>query len=308
MRLQILTTFFLIISILSGVCHSAAGQSQSLQNESIFTINSANVKVIINSTIGGRVISFKVDDKETLSGPDINKRFYGSTLWLSPEGKWKGQGLLDNGNYKVNNFNDNYLHLTSINDTILGFEFEKMFRSNPSDSSIIIQYTIRNISKSSQQVAPWEVTRVPTGGMAIIAKRSPENIPTPNQMYPLMKIIEINNTIWYPYDTSKVSAEKLFMEGGEGWIAYVKDRILFLKKIPVIAAERSAPNEKNIELYVNKDKTYIELENQGEYQNLLPGESLFYEVKWYARNLPAGIRTEPGDQVLISYIRSIINN
>jgi hypothetical protein len=95
------------------------------------------------------------------------------------------------------------------------------------------------------------------------------------------------------------------MNGGEGWVAYVLNRVLFIKKFPSIMPDQAAPAEKNIEMYVNR-KSYIELENQGVYQKLAPGDSLRYEVKWYARRLPAGLKVETGNQALVNYIRRVV--
>ena len=59
-------------------------------------------------------------------------------------------------------------------------------------------------------------------------------------------------------------------------------------------------------MYVDPDKTYVELENQGPYRKLQSGDSLTYEVRWYARLLPPGLKAEVGNQNLINYIRSVV--
>lgn len=272
----------------------------------IYTLKSGNTEIVIDAGTGSRIISYKLNDVEILGTKVHHRTFYGSTLWLSPEGKWKGQGLLDNGPYEVNKNKKSVLRFTSSDDTVRGFSFAKEFRAIRKDTSLFIRYIIRNISGVPQEVSPWEVTRVPTGGLAFVPRGSSGNIPTPNKMYPLLNIQDINGTIWYPYDTAKLSAQKLFMDGGEGWMAYVYNEVVFIKKVPVLRPGEAAPNEKNIELYVNRDKTYIELENQGSYQKLNSGEWLTYEVKWYARKLPAGIKAEAGNQALLDFVRRIV--
>ena len=57
--------------------------------------------------------------------------------------------------------------------------------------------------------------------------------------------------------------------------------LLMIKKFADITPDQPAPNEAEIQVYVNQGKTYIELESQGEYKTLQPGESLTWEVKWY---------------------------
>lgn len=48
-----------------------------------------------------------------------------------------------------------------------------------------------------------------------------------------------------------------------------------------MTASQPAPNEAEIQIYVNSGKTFIELESQGAYDELKPGESLSYTVRWY---------------------------
>jgi hypothetical protein len=291
------------------VLSRATGQNISAQPSSgndLYSLSCANMVIVIDGSVGARITSLTSDGKEIIGSKDLHPRFYGSTLWLSPEGKWKGHGLLDNGPYSIDKVTSSELQMTSVNDTLRGFTFIKRFITNPEDTSIIIRYTIINTAKQTQDVAAWEVTRVPTGGLAVVPKGSPDNNPTPNAMYPLLTVIDSIGAIWYPYDSSVASAQKLFMEGGEGWMAYVHDNMVFIKKIPVIESWQAAPNEKNIEIYVNREKTYVELENQGPYEKLDSGDSLSYEVIWYARRLPVRLKAEVGNKALIDYIRSIV--
>ena len=307
--------FLLIISLLVFGTFNLQGQSKPEQevalnmlqdsSDNLFTININNVFVAIDAKVGARIISLKIDGIELLSSKEVNSRNYGSTLWLAPEGKWKGQGVLDNGDYKAVYFKGKDLTLKSKRDTLRGFLFSKQFHGDITDTSITISYTITNISKDMQEVAPWEVTRVPTGGLVFSQKGYGNDIPKSNKMYPLPNVYDSIGIIWYPYDSSTLSAQKLFMEG-EGWIAYVNNGVIFIKKFPVIKPDQAAPGEKNVEIYVNKQKSYIELENQGVYQQLSTNNSLNYQVKWYLRRLPENIQVQIGNKALVEYVRSII--
>jgi hypothetical protein len=267
------------------------GQQKCFKSESksLFNLISGDLSMMIDVNTGSRIVSLKLGDQEILGTNDLSASMCGSTLWLSPQGKWKRQEILDSRPYSLHYFSDEVIQLQSKSDTLN-----------------IIKYSITNISEEIQEVAAWEVTRVPTKGLAIFPKRSENDIPIAHRV-PLLNIRDSIGIIWYPYDSSTLTRQKIFMNGGEGWLAYIKNSVLFIKKFPVIPPEKIAPNEGNVEIFVNKEKTYIELENQGEYQNLMPGESLFYDVKWYARNLPAGVKAEIGNESLIKYIRNIVN-
>jgi hypothetical protein len=278
---------------------------QSVTSEGLFTLNCGNMSIVIDRTTGARVISLKLDGDEILGGKNLNTRYYGSSLWLSPEAKWRAMGIIDVSPYNLELFNNVDLLLKSNIDTINGFIVSKKFHRNLSDTSIIIQYTIINCAKSIQEIAPWELTRVPTGGLAFFPKGSPQDLPVISKRMQSLSVRDSIGIIWYPFDSLLSSSQKLFMNGGEGWVAYVLNRVLFIKKFPAIMPDQAAPAEKNIEMYVNR-KSYIELENQGVYQKLAPGDSLRYETKWYARRLPAGLKVGTGNQALVNYVRRVV--
>jgi len=52
-----------------------------------------------------------------------------------------------------------------------------------------------------------------------------------------------------------------------------------------LTPEQAAPGEAEIQVYVNQGKTYIEIESQGAYTALAPGESLSWTVRWYLKSV-----------------------
>ena len=57
--------------------------------------------------------------------------------------------------------------------------------------------------------------------------------------------------------------------------------LLLVKKFQDLDAQQPAPGEAEIQVYVNRGKTYIELESQGAYTTLKPKEELSWTVRWY---------------------------
>lgn len=277
-------------------------------SDTIMLLQLNNLYLGIDLNNGGRIVSFTIDDREILSSKQINKRYYGSTFWLAPEKIWSSLQPYDNGEFEIKNISDYRIDTREKQNVVRAnqiFSMGKSFIVNAEDTSFIIQYSVTNISGRLRGVAPWEVTRVPTGGIIFSKKRMATDAPIPNDMYPLLNIRDSLSYIWYPPDTSTVSAEKAFLNG-DGWIAYVLDDFVFIKQFPVIDIGLSAPDERNIEIYVNKAKTYIELENQGPYTNLASDESLNYTVRWYARKLPSGIKDYIGSRDLINFVEGIL--
>ncbi len=114
---------------------------------------------------------------------------------------------------------------------------------------------------------------------------------------------------WFAYQEDKVPVKntKFFADGSEGWIAQVNEDVIFIKKFSDIPAEKAAPGESEIEVYANAGKTYVEIEQQGAYTKLQPGDSLTWEVNWFLRKIPTNIKREAGSSALVSYVRKIVN-
>ncbi len=82
---------------------------------------------------------------------------------------------------------------------------------------------------------------------------------------------------------------QLYTDGSEGWFAEVNGDVILIKKFPDITFEAAAPNEGEVELYANKDipqKSYVEIEHQGAFTELRPGQSFSWTMQWFLRKNP----------------------
>src|SRR5690606_41189428 len=65
-------------------------------------------------------------------------------------------------------------------------------------------------------------------------------------------------------------------------------RTVLIKKFTDVPLAKNAPSEGEIELFASEVKSgegYVEIEHQGAYEILAPGDSLTWEVVWYLREL-----------------------
>jgi hypothetical protein len=89
-------------------------------------------------------------------------------------------------------------------------------------------------------------------------------------------------------------------------LAYVLGDRLLLKQFNDQPQSAFAPGEAEIELYVNPDHSYVEVENQGAYKNLAPGETISWKVTWYVRKLPPGVTASIGNADLIALVANTL--
>ncbi len=300
-----------IAALLHHACsvkrHQERSQSKAVTCQRVpgggYVLRVHNISLGVDPDAGGKVTSFKLGDKEQLTPSTVHPKYYGSTLWISPQNVWSKPWprILDSSMYKAS-VKTPYLYLKSETDQVNGLKIVKRFYGDATDTSISILYRITNRSKEEKWLAPWEVTRVPVDGLSFFPKESEKPLSKSN-----LVIYDSIGVIWFPYDHATISkSQKMFMNGAGGWLAHVNDRVLFLKQYPQILPSEAAPGEEEIEIYANKEKTYIELEIQGAYRRLLPLQSVELEVKWYLRKLPDHISAETGNPGLISYVRTVL--
>jgi len=270
----------------------------------IYSIQTGNLTFEIDAKSGGRVSAFKLNDKDFLSGKNVNPENWGSTFWSSPQSAWgwPPSDEIDKLEYS-GGIVESSVVLTSKKDPKLGYVIQKQFTANAQDTSITIRYTITNNSDSTRSASHWEITRVAPGGLTFFPTGKGSKT---GKLVPLMK--DSIGITWFLYDSTLIPAEnaKLMSDGAEGWMAQINDGIIHIKKWDDVALEKNAPGEGEFEIYANPDKSYIEIEPQGPYTELAPGKSNSWEVKWFLKPLPEGIKAELGSGKLVEWVRKIV--
>ena len=276
------------------------------QQDNSYLLKYADIRLLVNPDTGGRIISLKLNDKEFLTGKNINPINYGSTFWPSPQSLWNWPPpyILDEGKYSVKQIGKTLL-LVSQPDSTLGLQFEKEFSISEADTSIEIKYSIRNLSVEVKGVAPWEITRMPKGGLAFF----PKGLTKPKvKNFDPIPFKEMNDILWYQNNKNeKLTNHKLSIsDGSEGWLAYKTDDYIFVKKFTDVPLKDQSPEEGEIAVYVSPESAYVEIEAQGNYRHIGLNKTLQWEVKWYVRKLPEKIKAESGSKELAAFVRSII--
>ena len=275
-----------------------------IKKNGIYSISNKSWEMMIDPALGGRVTELKFNGKNLLTTKEVHPIFWGSTLWPSPQKIWGGPDLveLDRSIYS-DTVLGNTLKMVSQQDPHSGFVFSKEFSFDKNRAAFVLTYSIANGSDTIRQVAPWEVTRVQTGGLTFFP--SGQGIRWGNMA---SLAIDSNNVTWFDYKPEKMLSghKKFFSDGKEGWVAQVNNGIIFIKYFEDQPMELAAPSEAEIEVYTNPDKTYLEVEVQGAYTSLRPGETVRWTVHWFIRKLPK-IKIESGSKDLIHFVHKQIH-
>jgi hypothetical protein len=284
----------------------SAQKATATKHDGIYSLKIDDVVMEIDPEIGGRIIALRYDGKNFFTGQDVHPDYWGTTLWPSPQKEWGGSPPpeLDNQAYTVQ-IENKVIKMVSNKDEKFGYTFSKEIFGDLKNKYFSIVYKITNHSDQVRTVAPWEVTRVHTKGLAFYPKGTGERRGS------LANFAEDKDGItWFNYQEDKLPAthNKFFADGSEGWIAQVNDSLIFIKKFSDVPADKAAPGESEIEVYTNPGKSYVEIEQQGAYEKLQPGASLTWEVKWFLRKLPGTVNRVAGSPDLVPYVRKILED
>ena len=146
-------------------------------------------------------------------------------------------------------------------------------------------------------MAPWEITRVPNGDGVIFFDAPVEGI-TPAGLMDFKSAFGLS---WY--QTDEAPQNRKINADGKGWLAFSANGLLLIKKFQDLEPSQPAPEEAEIQVYVNQRKSFIELESQGAYTTLKPGESLQWTVRWYL--LPTDAKAE-ASEALAKAVKNVV--
>ena len=264
----------LLATVVCLTTASAANPVIKNLGESKYVIETGDLSLTINGAGGGKILSFKYKDTEVISQSTFPESF-GSTFWTSPQKEWNWPPVqeFDKQPYTVEE-KGNSLVMTSNVSARLKYRIRKEFSVDAKSNAFVVTYSIINESGETRKVAPWEITRVPNEGLIFFD--APADQITPANLMPFKSEFGIS---WY--QTDEANQNRKINADGKGWLAYLNNGLLMVKKFQDLNTSQPAPEEAEIQVYVNRGKSYIELESQGAYTELKAGESLNWTVKWY---------------------------
>ena len=283
----------LILSLLVAAFvggNTLSAQTITKNEDGKYSLSVGHVTLTVDAQKGGKIVSYRYDDKEILSQAKIPNSF-GSTFWTSPQSEWNWPPVPE---YDTKPFNaevaGDKLILTGEKSKRFGYRVRKELTTDKKDNAIVITYTIINESGETRKVAPWEISRVPNGGILFFDAKEV----TPANNMETMPFVYEKKAAWYTLDESRKNRK--INADGKGWLAFCDKGLLFVKKFPDLKPAEPAPAEAEIQIYVNTGKTFVEIEEQGAYTTLNAGEELSWTVRWYLE--PTDLPAEPSKALL----------
>ncbi|HSH00944.1 MAG TPA: hypothetical protein VLL52_00405 [Anaerolineae bacterium] len=156
----------------------------------------------------------------------------------------------------------------------------------PDDSPrLIIDHTIRNHTLWPLTLAPWAITQFPPGGFAILPQNTTDTGLLPNRHLAIWPYTPLNSPYiqWdnpFIFIHAKLTDKKIKIgwPNPHGWLAYWRDRVLFVKQAAYQPNATYPDNNSNSECYA--DEHILELETLGPLGVVQPGTAVHHREIW----------------------------
>jgi len=151
-----------------------------------------------------------------------------------------------------------------------------------------IRHVLRNEGKKPRTLSPWTLSVMSPGGEAVIPL--PPKVPhterlTHNQEWSIWSYTDLSDRRWrispgyvrFAHDAA-LGPNKLGIAHREGWVGYLLDGFLFVKKFKWVEGASYPDGGVNFETFACQD--FLELESLGPLVTLRPGDETVHEETW----------------------------
>ena len=272
----------------------------------VFALPDDGPRLVADPAPGGRVTSLKLGTTEFLYlNQSGNNLLWGSVFWTAPQSDWSWPPpAAHNTNPYTASVRGDVLVLAGGVDNASKFSLTKKFSAESADTSIRLDYTIKNTGTAAKSAAPWATTRVLPGGLTFWAKG-----PGAMRGNHASLVKEQGGWVWFDHAanyTGSGDIPKVFADGG-GWLAHLEaGGMLLLMVFPDIAQSEAAPGEAEVEIYTEPSRKLMEIEHQGAYASIRAGDSSTYTIRWYVRRIPASAQKSVGNAGLVAFVQSLL--
>jgi len=269
-----------------------------LPSSGLFRFVAGDLVLEVDPKTGGRVSKYSLAGADMMMTAATDATTWGSVFWTSPRLKtwspeWPPPAAIDNGPYS-GTISGTHLMLTGAADSALGVSIAKDYSADSASGWVTINYTIN--SSKAQKAAPWEVSRVPRGGIAFFPLGSSVTAGP-------LTITQSGGMVWFddgPKTASSSDGSKLVADGKDGWEAYALGGNLFLKRFTDQPASAQVPSPEG-EICLYPGATWVEFEVQGPYTAIAAAGKLDWKVQWRLVKIPSTVTVSVGSASLIAF-------
>lgn len=260
-----------------------------------------DVVMEVDAATGARVTTLTLGGTDLIMPLATDLTTCSSTFWTSPRADWTPGTddwpplvAIDSGPYE-GFISGTHALFKGAKDPTMGVSMDKDFSADAGTGWISITYTVN--TTNAIKAAPWEVTRVPRGGIAFFPSGAQAMTKGP------WKTVTQSSNITWVDDTAKTTTSsdgsKAYGDGTGGWFAYAVGGNLFLKKFTDTPANQQAPSDGEVSVYSGTG--FLEFEVQGPYASIPAGGKQPWSIKWRVVKIPSSVTVAVGNATLSDF-------
>lgn len=302
---------------LLGAALSAASARGEVKVEKIpymglpncYRLSNGTAEVVVTTDVGPRIIryAFAAEGAENVLAELPNdvvttewgewKPWGGHRLWLAPEQKPRSYAP-DNAPVTMEPVGGNAVRVTAPDDPRTGTRKEMLITLDASGTGVTILHRVTNTGVWAIEAAPWAITIVAGGGMTILPQepyRSHDDDVLPARPMVLWSYTDFEDPRWtvgkkyirLRSDERAGTAQKAGAMNKQGWAAYLRKDILFVKRFPYEEGASYPDYGCNCETFTKG--SFMEIETLAPLRSIAPGGTAEHTEQWsLARNVRVG--------------------
>lgn len=281
------------------------------------------VRAVVAPAVGGRIVHYGLKYENIIFE---NPGSAGKTLANTKDGFWVGgyqcdlgpelRGIPEHqtlwtGQYEGVAGKNYTVTVASESDTALGIQLGKEIVIDPETGHLGITQWMKNVSDKEVAYCLWDRTLCKGGGFAFFPLNKKSRFPArwsirnkidAQHVYdgktPESPNVRIIDGVLVAKTTG--SATKVGADSDAGWIAYARDRLLFVKFFPYYPKGDYTDGGNSVELYF--DQSVAELEPLSPEVKLKPGETYAFPEQWVLIELKKSVTTFEQARALVKQI------
>ena len=292
--------------------------------QNCYRVSNGEIELIVTGDVGPRIIRFGFIEGQNLfkefpdqlgkSGEDKFQLRGGDRVWKAPEdpvGTWAP----DNVPVDVRVTATGLIAREPI-EPLTNLQKEIEINMAPSGTHVTVSHRIANHSLFALEFAPWALTMMAQGGIAIAGfpprGKHPANLEPTNPLV-MWAYTNLADSRWkftkkymiLRQDPNNSDAQKLGMFNSDTWAAYVLNGEAFVKRAKADPAKTYPDFGCTFETFTNNE--FLEIETLGPQTKVQPGQSVEQVEHWALyRNVGLTALTDQElDQVLLPLVQAV---
>ncbi len=259
------------------------------------SLENKTIQVLISRSVGPRILSLKFTDGENIfaelpdfvvecPGSGTFHSYGGHRLWHAPE-ELSRTFLPDDSPVDICSIENGYRATQNV-EAKTGLQKSLEIRLHDDSPRVVITHRLSNHGLWPVTTAPWAITQLKIGGVAILPLSCADTKQLPNRTLTLWPYTDLSNPnvsfgkqhIRVRVDMKENEAFKVGFPNPRGWLAYWLNGTLFVKRATYEAQSNYFDFGSSSECYCNDE--FLELETLAPISTIQPEESVTHVETW----------------------------